>query len=150
MIGLEKEGQMTRREFLLNWMLGLGGFVSLISVAGVAIKFIFPPRRTEGSSEEKAVVAKVGEIPEGEAKPIMVGNQTAVLISLKGEYVAIGTKCTHLGCIVKWDAASSLLECPCHAGFFDTKGQVVSGPPPAPLPVFTVRVTGQDILVGRG
>jgi Rieske Fe-S protein len=146
----ENEGRMSRRDFLLNWLLGLGGLFSIVGVLSVAVKYIFPPRRTEGSAEEKVAVAKVGEIPEGEAKPIMVGSETAVLINLQGKYLALGTKCTHLGCIVKWDASSSLLKCPCHAGIYDTKGQLVSGPPPSPLPVFTAIVSGQDIFVGRG
>ena len=42
---------------------------------------------------------------------------------------AFSAICTHLGCIVGWDAARHQIACPCHAGFFDINGRPVAGPP---------------------
>jgi Rieske Fe-S protein len=42
-------------------------------------------------------------------------------------------KCTHLSCRVTWQEGPQDFLCPCHDGSFNIEGQVVSGPPPAPL-----------------
>jgi Rieske Fe-S protein len=55
-------------------------------------------------------------------------------------YRALSATCTHLGCRVSWDAASSQFRCPCHGGTYDREGRVVAGPPPAPLQRVNVRV----------
>ena len=38
------------------------------------------------------------------------------------DYAAYSLVCTHLGCIVKWEAAKKDFHCPCHAGKFDENG----------------------------
>jgi Rieske Fe-S protein len=41
------------------------------------------------------------------------------------------------------------MYCPCHNGRFDLAGNVISGPPPAPLEVYQVDVAGEDIIVSK-
>jgi Rieske Fe-S protein len=53
---------------------------------------------------------------------------------------ALSATCTHLGCQVRWEAASARFRCPCHGGVFDAQGQVVEGPPPRPLDRVDARV----------
>ena len=41
----------------------------------------------------------------------------------------------------------NMLWCPCHDGRFDLTGKNVSGPPPRPLPEFTVVLKGDEVYV---
>lgn len=59
----------------------------------------------------------------------------------------LSATCTHLGCQVRWDAASTKFRCPCHGGAFDAQGQVVEGPPPRPLDRIEARIEPGDQTV---
>ena len=56
------------------------------------------------------------------------------------EFLALSAVCTHLGCNVRWRQQESRFACPCHAGFYDADGNVISGPPPRPLRRLETRV----------
>ncbi len=52
------------------------------------------------------------------------------------QWVAISTRCAHLGCPVRWVLAAERFICPCHGGVYDLQGVRVGGPPPRPLDRF--------------
>jgi cytochrome b6-f complex iron-sulfur subunit len=45
----------------------------------------------------------------------------------------LSSRCTHLGCTVRWDNEEQLLRCPCHGSRFSDDGKVVKGPAERPL-----------------
>jgi Rieske Fe-S protein len=66
-----------------------------------------------------------------------------------GGFVAMSTRCAHLGCPVRWVSAAERFVCPCHGGVYDFQGLVVGGPPVRPLDRFETRVRGREVQIGR-
>ena len=64
------------------------------------------------------------------------------------DYVAISTRCMHLGCPVRYVEASERFICPCHGGVYDIEGTVSGGPPVRPLDRFYTRVRSGNVEVG--
>jgi menaquinol-cytochrome c reductase iron-sulfur subunit len=65
-------------------------------------------------------------------------------------YIAISTRCAHVGCPVRWVDASERFVCPCHGGVYDLLGRRVSGPPVRPLDRFPTRVVGDRVQLYSG
>lgn len=63
-------------------------------------------------------------------------------------YVAISTRCAHLGCPVRWVDAAERFICPCHGGVYDLLGRPVGGPPVRPLDRFYTRVNQGYLEIG--
>jgi len=63
-------------------------------------------------------------------------------------YVAISTRCAHLGCPVRYIQASQKFVCPCHGGVYDFQGAVEGGPPVRPLDRFYTRVRNGRVELG--
>ena len=64
------------------------------------------------------------------------------------DFVAISTRCMHLGCPVRYVEASERFICPCHGGVYDIEGKVSGGPPVRPLDRFYTRVRNGNVEVG--
>jgi menaquinol-cytochrome c reductase iron-sulfur subunit len=67
---------------------------------------------------------------------------------LEQPYVAISTRCMHLGCPVRYVGASERFICPCHGGVYEFDGSVGGGPPVRPLDRFETKVEKGRVLVG--
>lgn len=61
------------------------------------------------------------------------GDKVALYRRPSGELIALSPVCTHLGCIVRWNAAESSWDCPCHGSRFNFDGEVLEGPAMTPL-----------------
>ncbi|MDP2710892.1 MAG: ubiquinol-cytochrome c reductase iron-sulfur subunit [Solirubrobacteraceae bacterium] len=64
------------------------------------------------------------------------------------EFIAISTRCMHLGCPVRFVGASQRFICPCHGGVYDFEGKVSGGPPVRPLDRFYTRVRNGQLEIG--
>jgi menaquinol-cytochrome c reductase iron-sulfur subunit len=58
-------------------------------------------------------------------------------------FVALSTKCTHVGCGVVWKPEEKKFLCPCHNGEFDAEGRPTVPPPTIPLARLETRVNGE-------
>ena len=136
---------MKRRSFLklLASLLGL-------SALGVFIyplfRFLLP---VESGAKARTIEIAKSELPVGATKDVMIGTTPAIVINTRGKgFLAFSRVCTHLGCLVRYDQERQVFICPCHAGTFDLEGKVISGPPPKPLQKFSVRVEGNNLVIG--
>jgi cytochrome b6-f complex iron-sulfur subunit len=50
---------------------------------------------------------------------------------------------------VQFRDATQQIWCACHNGTYDLNGKVVSGPPPAPLEEYAVKVRGDEVVISR-
>ena len=125
------EEEVTRREFARYLVLASGGFAA--GNLGVAL---WSSLRSINAGEPRPIV-DLGAVPEGKAHLFRYPTDAdpAILVHLPGgELRAFSQKCTHLGCVVYYEAAAREMLCPCHEGVFDaTTGGVLAGPPQRPL-----------------
>ena len=56
------------------------------------------------------------------------------------QFVALSSRCMHLGCPVRFTPAAERFICPCHGGVYDFRGLVNGGPPVRPLDRFYTRL----------
>jgi Rieske Fe-S protein len=63
-------------------------------------------------------------------------------------FIAVSTRCMHLGCPVRYVDAAKRFICPCHGGVYDFSGQVDGGPPVRPLDRFYTREQDGQVEVG--
>jgi cytochrome b6-f complex iron-sulfur subunit len=140
-----KQDPPSRRRFFYSLLLGVGA-----ALAGAALwpmwRFLAP---LEDVGERERVVLLQDDIPVGEAHFLNFrGRPAVVLHRTPGEFLAFSAVCTHLGCIIQWLPESNEFFCPCHAGRFAPDGRVLGGPPPRPLDVLPVALSGNQILIG--
>jgi thiosulfate dehydrogenase [quinone] large subunit len=97
------------------------------------------------------VIAKTSQVPVGGARGFRdpaTGRPAYLVHPAADTFAAFSAVCTHAGCTVGFDAATRAFVCPCHGGTYSAAtGQVLAGPPPAPLPHIPVHVTGDEVSV---
>jgi cytochrome b6-f complex iron-sulfur subunit len=135
---------MQRRSFLkiLTSALGLG---ALGTLTYPLFRYLFFVKTT---SKKAGIIVPEANFPEGAAKNLVVGDTPAIIIHKPTGYIVLSRVCTHLGCLVNYHKDRQLLICPCHNGIYDLDGNVISGPPPRPLPKFPFRIVGDKIEIG--
>lgn len=56
------------------------------------------------------------------------GEKIGVYKDIEGNIYAVKPICTHLECLLNWNAADKTWDCPCHASRFDYKGKNIYNP----------------------
>jgi Rieske Fe-S protein len=79
------------------------------------------------------------QLAPGEAAVLKVrGRKAACSRAVDGTLHVVSARCTHLGCVVGWNAAERSWDCPCHGSRFAEDGEVLQGPAVSPLPAIDV------------
>jgi glycine/D-amino acid oxidase-like deaminating enzyme/nitrite reductase/ring-hydroxylating ferredoxin subunit len=61
------------------------------------------------------------------------GDNVAAYKDDGGHVHAVSAVCTHMGCLVGWNATDKTWDCPCHGSRFELSGEVIHGPATQPL-----------------
>jgi Rieske Fe-S protein len=161
------EGEtITRRRFMTAVTHGAGGIAAAaftLPVLGFAIGPVFSREpfkwQTIGVPSDfpkDTYMTRVVEIVQGIGE---AGNTTAYIrarnpaIDTEPEdqynhFVALSSRCMHLGCPVRYVGAAQRFICPCHGGVYDFRGMVAGGPPVRPLDRFYTRIKDGYVQVG--
>ena len=157
---------VTRRRFMTGTA-HIAGAVAMSAIALPSIGFALGPIFEEKEVEWQPVGAPTAFSDEEyipkvitEAEGIGIIGQTTVYMRKRNpdldieeedeynQFIAISTRCMHLGCPVRYVAASERFICPCHGGVYDKLGKVDGGPPVRPLDRFYTRVRNGQVEVG--
>jgi Rieske Fe-S protein len=137
------------RRTLLRWLLGGGFTASITSFLYPAIRFMNPPDVPEASVNEVSA-GKVTEFKPNSGKIVKFGSRPALLVRAgENEFKAFSAVCTHLNCTVQYRETTREIWCACHNGVYDLNGKVASGPPPAALEEYAVKVRGDEVVISR-
>jgi Rieske Fe-S protein len=125
------EEEVTRREFARYLVLGAGAMA-----AGNVGLAVWTQLRSINTGTPQPIVA-IDAVAVGGTYLFRYPTEAdpAILLRVNDrQVVAFSQQCTHLGCVVFYQAAESRWHCPCHEGNFATlTGAVISGPPTRPL-----------------
>jgi cytochrome b6-f complex iron-sulfur subunit len=142
------DGQIARRRFV-RLLLGWSVVSTLSMVVAPVIGFLMPSRQTAAGAGGRLLVGTTADIGPGRSKVVAIGAKPVIVLKGPQGIKAFSAVCTHLGCIVGYDATRSPdIVSPCHDGHFNAvNGSVVSGPPPLPLEEYAVAVEKDEIYL---
>jgi len=142
----ETDKKPISRRRLIAYVWIVAGIIILGELIGGVFAFLWPRRRWE--REEKIFVAgKVSDFKIDEV--VAFRKEKTFVVRLQGGFLAISSVCTHLHCIVNWNAMTKKFECPCHGAKFNEEGEVLEGPPPRPLDLHKLEVAAGNVVIDR-
>lgn len=161
------EGETVTRRRMMSGLANAGGGIAIGAIALPALGFALGPNfekledrwegvgRPEEFADDTYVARTITVVPgvgeTGKTTVYLRARNADIDTDEADEYnrfVAISTRCMHLGCPVRFVDASQRFICPCHGGVYDFQGQVAGGPPVRPLDRFYTRVRNGVVEVG--
>jgi Rieske Fe-S protein len=144
----------------------LGLWFNAVAAAVLAvplIAYLVSPARRKGGERRWVALGPLSQFPEGETRLATFRNpfvrpwdgQTADIPCwvrrIQGEsFQVFAVNCAHLGCPVRWFAASGLFLCPCHGGVYYADGSRASGPPERGLFEYPHKVENGGLVILTG
>ncbi len=109
-------------------------FTPLRSAKGIASEALKDARHLVGGRLALATARSVDALAPGEGAVVRAGSErVAAYREEDGTLRAVSPICTHLGCVVAFNAAERSWDCPCHGSRFAPDGTVLEGPATRPL-----------------
>ena len=93
-------------------------------------------------------VAKTSDLAPGEKMLVEYDDEDVGLFNINGEFYAISDVCTHDdGPLVEGELDGDCIICPRHGARFNVKTGKQTMPAIYPVPLYTVKIEGDDILI---
>jgi Rieske Fe-S protein len=163
------EGETVTRRNFMNLTAQGAGALTLAAIALPALGFALGPVFSRepfdwqpigppSDFNETTYVTRIGTLVQGVG---VVGKSLAYVRARNpavdsepedqyNHWVALSSRCQHLGCPVRYVEAAQRFICPCHGGVYDFTGRVAGGPPVKPLDRFYTRLNTSTGLVELG
>jgi menaquinol-cytochrome c reductase iron-sulfur subunit len=161
------EGETVTRRRFMSVSANVAGAVAVSAIALPALGFALGPV-FEKHDQPWNAVGRPDEFPDNTYIPKVItiiagigqAGKTTVYVRRRNpqfdmepedewnRFVAISTRCMHLGCPVRFVEAAARFICPCHGGVYGFTGRVDGGPPVRPLDRFYTRVRGGQVEIG--
>ncbi len=152
---------MGRRQFMNLLTFGSATGVALGALYPVVNYFIPPSSGGAGggtTAKDAAgndVVASeyLASHPAGDRSLVqgLKGDPTYLVVQQDKTLASYGLNavCTHLGCVVPWNASENKFICPCHGSQYNAEGKVVRGPAPLSLALAHADVTDDKVILSN-
>ncbi len=147
----------SRRRFLKQMTYGLGAATAVVVGGVLASATVGPALRK--AHKQWVRLGNINEFPQDHVSTVNIrftvqdgfyknDKTMPVLIkSSKNKITVYSSRCTHLGCTVRWDEGKQLFLCACHGGAFHPDGSVKDGPPPKPLDRYAFKIRDGALFV---
>ncbi len=137
---------MDRRDALKNMLAFVPLGAAFAGITAMGFRFITPKKR---DVTRRIFTMHLNELPINASRKItdLRGKDLVLVRTGEREVKAMSTVCTHLGCTVYWQKDNQEFYCPCHAGRFDKNGNVIAGPPPAPLQTYHTEIEDDNVFI---
>lgn len=90
--------------------------------------------------------AHVGDIPEGAAKVVNLGNKNVAIFHHQGQFYAIDDMCMHMGAsLAAGEVENCVVACPWHGWQFSIKDGTWVNSPKLKTVSYNVRVQGEEV-----
>jgi len=156
---MAKSPHMSRREFVTITVAALGAVMT--AVIGIpAIGYLLSPSVGRQKTDAWVALGPLENYPVGEPTLFTFTRSTVngwertansygvyVYRENEGDVSTFSNLCTHLSCRVTWHEDDQIYVCPCHDGYFDIEGEIVSGPPPKPLYQYENKIEDGNLFI---
>jgi len=149
---------MDKRNIMNLLLLGAVGLPT-IGLAGPYAVFFAPASSGGGTGGQAAKDALGGDVKaqawltthlagDRSLTQGLKGDPTYLIVNESGkiEDYGLNAVCTHLGCVVPWNAAENKFMCPCHGSQYNNQGKVVRGPAPLSLALAHATINDKDVV----
>jgi cytochrome b6-f complex iron-sulfur subunit len=135
---------VTRRDFL-GMGLNVLGAIAMLELGGAGLLYL-QSRSQDGKFGSVITAGAVDDFQPGTVTEFADG-RLFLIRAADGGFLAVHSRCPHLGCTVMWVPETEQFLCPCHASYFDAYGNFEGPPVPRPLDTFAIAIEDGKVKV---